>query len=116
MFFHKISPEKPDKTRYFFPTHATEDQQVDRILNRDKDLKIDQVKNRIRAQIPIEKKVKLADVKIDNSGEINAWKQQIDDLVKNWEEKEPRFGDDWREAGAYVVITVLACTIAAYLF
>ena len=102
--------------RFTLCVYATEEQQLERILKRDSDLTESQVKNRIKSQIPIDEKVELAHFKIDNSGEMNAWEETVDKLVENWDNKEPRFGPEWKEAFSYVIITIAACAIAYYLF
>ncbi|MDR0799976.1 MAG: dephospho-CoA kinase [Endomicrobium sp.] len=57
------------------------DIQVKRLVLRDK-LNADQIKKRIDSQMPIEKKVELADFVIDNSGSKKDLKKSIKDLYK----------------------------------
>jgi len=54
-------------------------QQYKRLLKRD-GLNTTKAKQRIEAQWPIEKKLRLADVVIDNSGELREWESQINSL------------------------------------
>jgi dephospho-CoA kinase len=55
--------------------------QVERLLLRDK-LSVDQVKKRISSQMPMEKKIELADFVIDNSGSKEDLKKELKDLYE----------------------------------
>jgi dephospho-CoA kinase len=59
---------------------ATPEQQVQRIVARD-GLPSEDAWQRVRAQLPLEEKVKLADRVIDNSGGLEALAPQVDALV-----------------------------------
>lgn len=104
------------RCRYTVCVFADESQQLERVLKRDVDLTEAQALNRIKSQIPIEEKRKLADIEVDNSRAVNSWNGFVDELVKTWDEKEPRFGAEWKEALAYVLITLVTCAIIYYCF
>lgn len=56
--------------------YASEDKQIKRLMDRDS-LSNEDAKRRLRAQMPIEEKLKLADYKIDNSGSIRETASQV---------------------------------------
>ena len=58
--------------------------QLERLMNRDKNLNKEQAMSRIRSQMPQEEKIKYADRVIDNSGSIEDTKVQVDSI---WREK-----------------------------
>jgi len=102
--------------RHTVCVYATPEQQLQRIKLRDPDLSENNIKNRIAAQISIDKKVELATYKIDNSKKEGSWESQVDDLVDQWTDKEPRFGGYWMEVGACLIITAICCAIVHYYF
>ncbi len=59
--------------------HCTLKQQAERLAKRDK-LSECEVTNRIQAQWPLEKKICLADVVIDNAGDFQTWLTKVDKL------------------------------------
>ncbi|HQA59494.1 MAG: dephospho-CoA kinase [Tepidanaerobacteraceae bacterium] len=54
--------------------------QLERLMNRDKNLNKEQAMSRIRSQMPQEEKIKYADRVIDNSGSIEDTKVQVDSI------------------------------------
>jgi dephospho-CoA kinase len=58
--------------------------QIQRVMSRDT-LKIDQVMDRIRAQMPIDEKKKFADFIIDNEGSLENTKLQLDFIITQLE-------------------------------
>jgi dephospho-CoA kinase len=60
-----------------------ENTQIQRLIKREKNMTIQQAVERIRAQMPLEEKLKFAKRVIDNSGDIIDTKKQ---LAKIWEE------------------------------
>jgi dephospho-CoA kinase len=69
--------------------YATEEQQLARVMARDK-LSRDDALSRIRSQLPIEEKRALADVVIDNSGAWEAAEKQTRDLYAEWVRRAQR--------------------------
>ena len=67
--------------QYKIVVTAGDDQVLDRGSKRDKILE-DEIKERLKHQIPLNEKVKLADYIIDNSGTIEDTKRQVVDLWK----------------------------------
>jgi len=63
--------------------YATEAQQLQRVIERDK-LSREDALSRIRSQLPIEQKRALADVVIDNSGTWEAAEKQVRELYAGW--------------------------------
>ena len=63
--------------------YATEEQQLARVVARDK-LSREDALARIRSQLPIEEKRRLADVVIDNSGPWEAAEKQVRELYSEW--------------------------------
>ena len=61
--------------------YAPESQQIERLMARN-GLSLAQAELRIRAQMPIEEKRMLADVVIDNSGDLGALETQVEALYK----------------------------------
>ena len=59
--------------------NCTTSQQYKRLKQRD-GLTDKEARNRIEAQWPLEKKLQLADVVIENSGELKAWAKEVDKL------------------------------------
>lgn len=59
--------------------NCTAEQQYKRLMERD-DLNYHEAAKRIQAQWPLEKKLNLADIVINNSGELQAWRKQVDNL------------------------------------
>ncbi|MEX2104544.1 MAG: dephospho-CoA kinase [Bacilli bacterium] len=64
--------------------YVSEPIQLARLVERDK-LTIEEAKTRIGAQMPIEEKRKLADIVIDNSGEIEQTEEQVDLIWGKWQ-------------------------------
>lgn len=62
--------------------------QLARLLNREKEMSVEEAMDRIRAQLPLDKKIKMADRIIENSGSIEETKRQIDalwrDISRRW--------------------------------
>lgn len=62
--------------------------QLERLLNREKEMSVEEAMDRIRAQLPLDKKIKMADRIIENSGSIEETKRQIDalwrDISRRW--------------------------------
>lgn len=69
--------------------YATEEQQLERVMARDK-LSRDDALSRIRSQLPIEQKRALADVVIDNSGLWEAAEKQVRELYAEWVKRARR--------------------------
>jgi dephospho-CoA kinase len=69
--------------------YATEEQQLARVMARDK-LSREDALSRIRSQLPIEEKRALADVVIDNSGAWEAAEKQTRDLYAEWVRRAQR--------------------------
>jgi len=67
--------------KYNIVVTAAERQVLSRGSKRDK-ISEDEIKERLKHQIPLNEKVKLADYKIDNSGSIEQTKRQVIDLWK----------------------------------
>ncbi|MBK5241602.1 dephospho-CoA kinase [Clostridium sp.] len=63
---------------------ASREVQIQRVMSRDT-LKIDQVIDRIRAQMPIDEKKKFADFIIDNEGSLENTKLQVDFIITKLE-------------------------------
>jgi dephospho-CoA kinase len=63
--------------------YSTPEQQIQRLIDRDKCTK-EHAKKIISAQMPIDKKVGLADYVIDNSGTLEETRKQVDKLVAKW--------------------------------
>jgi len=63
--------------------YATEEQQLARVMARDK-LSREDALARIHSQLPIEEKRALADVVVDNSGSWEAAEKQTRDLYLEW--------------------------------
>ena len=61
---------------------CTKDQQLERLIARDS-LAIHEAKKRIQAQFSLAKKSQLADVIIDNTGGLNAWRNQVEKYLKD---------------------------------
>ncbi|HHW03105.1 MAG TPA: dephospho-CoA kinase [Thermoanaerobacterales bacterium] len=65
--------------------------QLKRLLNREKNMSLEEAMNRIMAQMTLDKKIKMADKIIDNSGSIEETEQQIDELWReieqSWQKK-----------------------------
>jgi len=61
--------------------YVTRDIQIRRLINRDK-LRIDEAKSRIKSQMDIDEKRKLADIIIDNTGDIAKLEEKINELLK----------------------------------
>ena len=59
--------------------NCTLNQQYQRLIERDQ-LTIPEAKQRIESQWPIETKIRLADVVIDNTKNVAAWKRKVDQL------------------------------------
>ncbi|MCR4429890.1 MAG: dephospho-CoA kinase [Tepidanaerobacteraceae bacterium] len=57
--------------------------QLERLLAREKDMSFEEAMDRIRVQMPLDKKKKMADRIIDNSGSIKDTKQKIDELWRD---------------------------------
>tara|TARA_Y100001968_G_scaffold324853_1_gene365048 strand:- start:3563 stop:4216 length:654 start_codon:yes stop_codon:yes gene_type:complete len=55
-------------------------QQKERLMKRD-GLSHDEADQRIKTQIKLEDKIKMADFIIDNSGELNSWEKEIKELI-----------------------------------
>lgn len=62
---------------------CSEQQQIDRIIKRDK-LSLEDVKKRLSAQIPLEEKTKKADFVIENSGSLEELKSKVKDLMNKF--------------------------------
>lgn len=62
--------------------YLDEDLQLKRLMNRNKDLTKEDARNRIKAQMPLEKKIKKADVLINNNGNFEQTIKQVDDWLK----------------------------------
>ena len=63
--------------------YATEEQQLARVMARDK-LSHEDALARIRSQLPIEQKRALADVVVDNTGDWEATEKQVRELYDDW--------------------------------
>jgi len=57
--------------------------QLARLLNREKDLSVEEAMDRIRAQMSLDKKIEMADRIIENNGSIEEIKRQIDVLWRD---------------------------------
>lgn len=57
--------------------------QLKRLLDREKSMRIEEARNRISAQMPMDYKIKMADRIIDNSGSLEETKRQIDALWRD---------------------------------
>jgi dephospho-CoA kinase len=64
------------------------EQQIERLKQRD--LSLEQAKQRIAAQMPLEEKRKLADIAIDCSGSIDETERQVVDAVEKLKKAAPR--------------------------
>lgn len=62
--------------------YCSDEVQIKRLMERD-NLTYDQAKTRIKNQLPIEKKVSLADIVLDNSYDLNNLQKQIDQAIKS---------------------------------
>lgn len=65
--------------------YAPEPQQIERLIERDGCSRED-AEQRVRAQLPIEKKKALADVVIDNSGALEETRRQVEQLFERFSE------------------------------
>lgn len=65
--------------------------QLKRLLDREKNMSLEEAMNRIMAQMTLDEKIKMADKIIDNSGSIEETEQQIDELWReieqSWQKK-----------------------------
>lgn len=68
-----------------------EKNQLKRLMDREKGMDLEEARNRIRAQMPLDEKIKMADKIIDNSGSIEETERQIDELWReielSWQKK-----------------------------
>lgn len=64
-----------------FVVHVSEKIQIERLMKRN-NFNEQEAKNRIHAQIPLEKKLKLADIVIDNNGTIEELREKIKQIWK----------------------------------
>ncbi len=64
-----------NRVDYTVVVYAPEEQQLDRLMKRD-GLSLEEAKKRLKAQIPIDEKIKLADFVIDNSKGVNYTEEQ----------------------------------------
>ncbi len=64
-----------NRVDYTVVVYAPEEQQLERLMQRD-GLSLEEAKKRLKAQIPIDEKVKLADFVIDNSKGVNYTEKQ----------------------------------------
>lgn len=62
---------------------AEEEVQLKRLMKRDAST-LEEAKQRIKSQISVSEKAKLADVVIDNNGTINATQSQLESVLKSW--------------------------------
>ncbi len=67
---------------------CTPEQQIERLKQRD--LSLEQAKQRIAAQMPLEEKRKLADIAIDCSGSIDETERQVVDAAEKLKKAAPR--------------------------
>uniref|UniRef100_UPI0013BE988C dephospho-CoA kinase n=1 Tax=Carboxydothermus ferrireducens TaxID=54265 RepID=UPI0013BE988C len=67
--------------------YVPEEEQLKRLMARN-GFSRDEALARIRAQMPLEEKVKLADVVIDNSGSIESTREQILTILQKWKWKD----------------------------
>ncbi len=71
--------------KYKIVVYCDERQQLDRLLNRNKQLTENEAKQRIESQINTIDKVKLADFCIDNSKELEFTRKQVEQLYEKFE-------------------------------
>jgi dephospho-CoA kinase len=63
--------------------YVNEEIQLERLMKRN-GFSVEEATARIRAQLPLEEKIKKADAVIDNSGSIEETQQQLHDLLTRW--------------------------------